>query len=69
MTRITDSRPVVLDLDLILKGTSRLVEICDCRLDLSRLPPGHISPHFFDPKERLPRLSVAAIRLGLARWR
>jgi hypothetical protein len=64
MTRITDARPLVFDLDLMLKGTCRLVEVCDCSLDLRYLPPSHISPHFLDPKERLTGLSVAGRRLG-----
>jgi hypothetical protein len=71
MTWITDACPALfdLDLDLMLKGTCRLVEVCDCRLDLRHLPPRHVSPHFLDPKERCNGRSVPAIRVGSARWR
>jgi hypothetical protein len=51
MSRVVDSRTVLLDLDLALKIAGNAVELGDHRLDLGDLPPLLVDLKFLETDE------------------
>jgi hypothetical protein len=69
MIMVTDAGPALFDLDLMFKLNCPAIEVCDCHLDLRDLSSNHVNLQFPEPKQGLPRFSMAGIGLGAAGWR